>query len=246
MRYAAGSLIVTLALAACVVQTRPPAAKDVSAEYKAFINQAHDHLKSRGYGPAMSLLERAIALRPDAANAYNMLGIAYFLQENLGLAEENFLKAVSCQEDYAAAYNNLGNVHFLQGNAERAKDDFKKALSFSPDSAAANYSLATLLLSQGRYEEGLTYLSRGIALDPDYLEEHKDFTAGVALGGLDSPETYFSWARAYALQGDAPRTVEYLEKARVAGFREWKRLDTMNDFDKVRNSPELMKFRQDL
>ncbi|OGD12528.1 MAG: hypothetical protein A2Y86_04620, partial [Candidatus Aminicenantes bacterium RBG_13_62_12] len=180
------------------------------------------------------------------ADAYNLLGISYFLQENLRRAEEYFLRAVSLRKDYSAAYNNLGNVHFVQGNLDAAREDFRNALHISPDSAAANYSLAMLLFSQGKHEEGMTYLSRGIALEPNFLEQDRKFTAGIAQAGLTSTETYYSWAKVYALQDNPAKAVEFLQKAKEAGFRNRKRLEEDKDFDKIRSNPEFQLFLQDL
>jgi tetratricopeptide (TPR) repeat protein len=246
MRAAAGILALTLALAACSPRPGPATGPPLPADYRALIARAYDHLRAGEYEPAESALERAIALRSDGADAHNLLGIAHFLRENLRQAEECFLRAIRLREDYCAAFNNLGNVRFLQGNLKAAREDFKKALDIDPSSAAAHYGLAMLLFSQGKHEEGMTYLSRAIALDPDFLETNRGFASTAAVAGLASPETYYAWARAYALQENAAKAVEHLQKAREAGFKNWKRLDADRDFDKIRTAPEFVLFRQDL
>jgi len=246
MKTGAGILALGMALASCSLSPGPPPGAPLPADYRVLLAVAHDHLKAREYEAAEAALERAVVLRPDGAEAYNLLGIAHFLQENVRTAEECFLKAVRLRKDYSAAHNNLGNAFFLQGRLRSARESFKKAIAFSPDSAAGHYSLAMLLFAQGKHEEGLRCLSRGIALDPDYFEKNKGFAAGAAVSGLSSPETYYAWAKAYALQDNAAQAVAFLRKAKEAGFKNWKKLDGDGAFDAIRSSPEFVFFRQGL
>ncbi|MBM3297195.1 MAG: tetratricopeptide repeat protein [Candidatus Aminicenantes bacterium] len=239
-------LVLGLVAASCGRPPGPAQVPDVPGDYRALVRAAHAHLRERELAPAKAALERAVALHPSGAEAHNLLGIVHFLQENLRPAEECFLRAVGLKSDYAAAYNNLGNVHFLQGNVRTARRDLKKSIDLAPDSAAAHYSLAMVLFSQGKHEEGTACLSRGIALDPDFPERNRNLSAGVAVTGLTSPETYFAWARAYALQDHASKAVEFLEKAKEAGFKGWKRLDSEREFERIRDDPEFILFRQSL
>ncbi len=233
-----------LSLAAACALPPKSEVQSLSGDYNVCFGQGRDFLKQKQYDRAAEALAKAVALRPEASRAHNLLGIAYFLQEDFRRAEQAFLKAVDLDKEYVAAYLNLGNVNFMMGRLDRAESHFRKALSLNPASVSTLYSLGTLLLSQGRFDQGMAFLAQGIALDPDYLDRQRDFTANIAVAGLSSPETFFAWARVYAGQGNAAKAAFYLEKARNAGFKDWKRLDTEKEFEKVREDEEIKRFRK--
>lgn len=133
-------------------------------------------------------------------------------------------------------------MYFLRQQTEKAEEMFKKALSLGPDSIPANYSLGTLLLLQGRQEEGIRYLTRGIELDPDYLETHKTLTADVRTSGSDQSVLYFAYAKIYAARGEVEKTLDFLQKAKATGFRDWGRVASEKEFGKVREDPRIKDF----
>jgi tetratricopeptide (TPR) repeat protein len=235
--------IIFLALVACAPPPQPEV-QNISGDYNVHFSQGADFLKQKQYDRAIESLTKAVALRPEAPRAQNLLGMAYFLQENFKKAEEVFLKAIALDKNFTPAYINLGNVYFMQGQVDKAESTLKKTLSIAPQSVSALYSLGSLLLSQGQYEQGMAYLAQGVALDPDYLERQKDFTVSIASAGLNSPDTYFTWARVYAGQGNAAKAAEFLEKARNAGFKDWNRLETEKEFEKILGNPEIRRFRK--
>jgi tetratricopeptide (TPR) repeat protein len=235
--------IILLSLVACALPPKPEV-QNVSGDFNVYFGQGSDFLKQKQYDRAIESLTKAVALKPEASRAQNLLGIAYFLQENFKKAEEIFLKVIALDKNFPAAYINLGNVYFMLGQVEKAESALKKTLSIAPQSISALYSLGSLLLSQGRYEQGMAYLAQGIALDPEYLDRQKDFTVSIAVAGLSSPDTFFAWARVYAGQGNAAKAAYYLGKARNAGFKDWNRLETEKEFEKVLEDPEIKRFRK--
>jgi len=238
------AILILFGLAAACAPPPRPQVESLAGDYTLSLGQGIDFLKQKQYDRAAESLAKAASLRPQASRAQNLLGIAYLLQGNFKKAEDVFLKAVAADKDYTAAYLNLGNACFLMGQMAKAESHFKTALSIDHDSVSAFYSLGTLMLSQGRYEQGMAYLAQGVARDPDYLDRQRDFTASISVAGLSSPETFFSWAKVYAGQGNAAKAAQYLEKARNAGFKEWGRLETEKDFGKVLEDPEIKRFRK--
>ena len=55
-------------------------------------------------------------------------------------------------------------------------------------------------------------------------------------------ETYFIYAKAYAFAGNVDKTVEYLDKAREAGFVDWPRILREKEFEKVRDDTRVKNF----
>jgi tetratricopeptide (TPR) repeat protein len=75
--------------------------------------------------PAYGLVIRKL---PDLAIAYNGRGLAYYHEERLALALEDFSKAIELKSGYADAYANRAVVHRDQGDTEKATADLEKAI----------------------------------------------------------------------------------------------------------------------
>ncbi len=233
-----------LVLASCAtIKTRTQAeSKDKGQDFVFYFEQGTSSLKQGDYGAAVGQLDKAILLNPNSDKAHNFLGIAYINLKNYSAAEREFQKAVRLNPQYFEAYNNLGGVYFLRQQFDKAEEMFRKALAVGPDSIPANYSLGTLLLLQGRMEQGARYLTRGIELDPDYLETHKTLTADVRTSGADQSVLYFAYAKIYAARGDVGKTLDFFQKAKATGFRDWGRVASEKDFEKVREDPRIKDF----
>jgi Tfp pilus assembly protein PilF len=233
-----------LVLTSCAtITTRPEAeSKDKARDFAFYFDQGTASLKQGNYGAAVGQFDKAILLDPNSDKAHNLLAIAHINLKNYSAAERELQKAVLLNPQYFEAYNNLGGVYFLRQQFEKAEEMFKKALAVGPDSIPANYGLGTLLLLQGRMEEGTRYLTRGIELDPDYLETHKTLSADVRTSDSDQSLLYFAYAKIYAARGDVEKTLDFFQKAKATGFREWRRVASEKDFEKVREDPRIKNF----
>ena len=233
-----------LVLASCATtETKPSTESDFARQsFDSCFEQGISSLRQGDYRGAVVHFERAISLNPNSDKARNLRGVAYLNLKNYPAAMRDFQKAISLNPDYSEAYNNLGGVYFLRQRLEEAEEMFRKALSLAPDSIPTLYSLGTLLILQGRFEEGSRYLARGIDLDPDYLETHKTLTADIRSPASEQSEVCFTYARIYASNGDVEKTLEFLEKAKRAGFTDWQRVSSEKEFEKVRDDPKIKDF----
>jgi len=229
---------------ACAGRAVPPssAATPGTSFFDLHLKQGLSFLAQGDYGRAADELRTAVEISPDSSKAHNYLGLCYFHQKAYDPAREQFEKAVALDSSFATAYNNLAGVYSVKLQFAKAEELYKKALSLSPDMISANYSLGILFLNLGRTEEGAPYLSRGIALDPDYLDKHKELVTTFSSLSFDMKESYFAYAKAYASAGNIEKTVDYLEKARKAGFAEWQRILREKEFEKVRDDPRIRNF----
>jgi tetratricopeptide (TPR) repeat protein len=170
----------------------------------------------------------------------NLLGMSYFFQNDYKTAKAKFERAIALNPSYAVAYANLGNSYFMNGQAEKAEEFLKKAIGISPNLVSAYYSLGAIYIGLGRADDAATYLGKGLELDPAYLDTHKSFIAVPS--AQNAAEFHFAWARVFALRADVKKTVEFLENAKRAGFREWGRIESDKAFDLVRDNPEIRKY----
>jgi tetratricopeptide (TPR) repeat protein len=241
-----GFIAFCLILASCATtKTGPaPAGKVQVRDFNFYLRQGSLRIEKAEYREARADLDNAISLNPKSDKAYNLRGIASLNLNDSRAAEADFQEAVRLNPSYVEAYSNLGAVYFLDHKLQGSEEMYKKALSLNPDSTATNYSLGTLLIFQGRIEEGTRYLAHGIELDPNYLETHKIFTAEFTSSQADVAELYLTFARLYASKGDADRTLEFLHKAKEAGFRDWARIAGEKEFESVLADPRIKEFLQ--
>ena len=92
---------------------------------------------------AIEAYNKALAIKPDYAEAYNNMGNALKEQGKLEEAIEAYNKALAIKPDYAEAYYNMGNALKEQGKLEEAIEAYNKALAIKPDYEGARVKSST-------------------------------------------------------------------------------------------------------
>ncbi len=121
---------------------------------------------------ATALIGKAIALRPDHADAHNNLGNALKDRGKLDEAVVAYRKALELNPDHAKAHNNLGSALTNQGKLEDAVAAYRKALELKPDYADAHNNLGNARRDQGKLEEAVAAYRKALELQPDYVPAH--------------------------------------------------------------------------
>jgi tetratricopeptide (TPR) repeat protein/SAM-dependent methyltransferase len=122
---------------------------------------------------------KALAIKPDYAEAYYNMGITLQEQGKLEEAIEAYNKSLAIKPDYAEAYNNLGATLQEQGKLEEAIDAYNKALAIKPDYAEAYYNMGITLQELGKLEEAIEAYNKALAIKPDYAEAY--YNMGITL-----------------------------------------------------------------
>lgn len=235
-------ILLAYLLAALGCAPSPPPAEAPGRDFQYYMDIGTSRMRDGDYGQAIGAFKRAVEINPRAARALNLLGICQLHEKDYQSARVQFEKAAAEDPSFAQAFGNLGSLDFIERKFDEARKLFEKAIQLDPRLASAYYSLGSMLLIQGHSEDGLKYLFKGFELAPDYLEKHAASTLGFSMDEFKSSEYYFSLARFYAAAGKPEKTLEYLEKAGDAGFREWARIAGEKDFDNVRGDPRILDF----
>jgi len=199
-------------------------------------------LEQKKYDEAINELRQASILKPDSDKVYNFLGIGYFMKNNLDEARKCFQKALAINPAYAAAYCNLGNLQFKEGNVDSAVETLSQAIAAFGDNASLHFSLGTILLHKGEIDQGFAHLEKVMELDPGYLDREKSFSFETSEKDLPRPEIFFRYACLYASTGNLEKTLQYLGKAKKAGFVEWERIRHDDAFARLRDDPQIKKY----
>ena len=128
------------------------------------------------YNRAISNFQRAIALAPGMARAYDNLGLCYFYQNQNDLAVENYQKAIELDRGSghpsAWPYLNLAITQQFLNQLSDAEKNLREAIRLDPSFAKAHFQLGTVLESLQEPEAALEELKEAARLDPAFAEPH--------------------------------------------------------------------------
>jgi protein O-GlcNAc transferase len=151
-----------------------------------------------GRKDAADLIARAVALKPEFAEAHNDLGVVLGAQGRFGEAVACFEQAVALKPDYAEALNNLGNVFRELGRLGEAVAQYERALALQPSNPMTQIYLGNALKAQGNIDAAVSRYRRALAIDPNLGIAHYNLGTTIKqLGQLE--EAVFHYRRALAL-----------------------------------------------
>lgn len=152
-----------------------------------------------GRDDAISLLGRAVALKPDSAKMHNDLGAMLAACARLTEAAASFQRAIEINPRYTEARANLGMALARQGRYADANAAFEAALKADPDAVMARLHYGDVLRAQRRLDDAAAHYRRAVAIDPDFAIGHYNLAVTARdLGRLDEAVTHHR--RALALQ----------------------------------------------
>jgi adenylate cyclase len=155
---------------------------------------------------AKQLAEEAIALDPNYAWAYYILGRTHMMdvwyasnkspKDSIAKSRELAKKAIVLDDSLAEAYALLGYLFTMTGQHDKAIAQVEKAVALNPNSADLHYRLGKVLIFVGRWEESIPEYKKAIRFDP-------------------IPPNYYLWSLgyAYAWTGQYEEAITWCEKA---------------------------------
>lgn len=123
---------------------------------------------------AAAAFERAVQLKPDAAEDYRNLALAYREMGDMERAIECFQQAVRLNPRFAEAYNNLGRLLHAQMRFDEAENAFRSVIRIVPGHFVAHNNLGNVLFDQGRRDEAAQCFRHAIGLRADYVPAHNN------------------------------------------------------------------------
>jgi adenylate cyclase len=177
---------------------------------------------------ARQMFEEAIALEPENAGAYTMLGWTYLMEiwfglsespgKSMGRAAELAQKALALDDTLDPPHSLLGSIYLLKRQYEKAIAEEERAVALNPNGADAHAHLGMTLNYVGRPEEAIALLKKAILLNPIppnwYLftlgdgyrmtEQYEEAVAAykrVLHGNPDDMRAHIGLAATYSLSG---------------------------------------------
>lgn len=100
------------------------------AAYKEYVKGGNYLAGENKYDAAVESYRKAISMKPNAAEAYSLMGSALAMAGKDREAEEALRKAVALQPTWAEGYFHLGNFLKAKGKNREAEEAFRKAKQY--------------------------------------------------------------------------------------------------------------------
>jgi len=128
----------------------------------AWLDQAIE-LQERGRtDAAIEKVTAALSLRPDYAEAHNLIAVCYDEKAQYRKAQDEYKRAIKLEPDNARFLNNIGYSYYLAGEYKDAIKWYQKALKLTPDDRRLNNNLGLAYGRKGEYDRALQYFTQAV------------------------------------------------------------------------------------
>ena len=138
-------------------------------------DKANEDMARQDWKKAAERLNKAIAIYPQYAAAYNNLGVLYSRTNDYVREQEALEKAISLNDHFAPAFDNLGKLCLRQKNFARAETLLEKSVSVDPANMGSLMLLAEAQYMNHRYDAAIVS-----ALHAHTAPQHPSFVHYIA------------------------------------------------------------------
>src|SRR5882724_8247604 len=136
-------------------------------------DKSNDQIARQDFNKALQSLNRAIAIYPAYAGAYNNLGVVYARLGDRDRERDALQKALSINDRFAPAYVNLGRMNIAAGDFPNAESELTKAASYDPKDAMTLVLLAYSELMDKHFDQVITASRKAHTLQGTHAFVHQ-------------------------------------------------------------------------
>lgn len=146
-------------------------------KFRGLINLAVAYKDGKEYEKATEVIDRAVALYPDAAHGYFCRALISIDRKDYPAALQDLNRALEIDPKNAKAYSSRGLARFRMGTFGPALDDFAAALELDPGIASVYNTRGVYFLERGEYDAAYRDFIRALSLVPDEAEHHTNLAS---------------------------------------------------------------------
>jgi tetratricopeptide (TPR) repeat protein len=151
-------------LNARIAQIPPAARKEFEAGRR--------RMKAQDAAGSAQHFQKAIALYPQYAEAYQLLGVVHLEGGELGEAEPELQKAAEIEPHMSTAQFALGICRNEMAKYVEAEAALLRGLALDPESPDGHYELAKTYWALGRWQDAAPHAQKAVTLKPDVGPPH--------------------------------------------------------------------------
>src|SRR5262245_44537837 len=171
-------LVAVMLAAACAAPLAPQGVAD-SAPHHWIVGMKF--LAENEVDRARAEFERARALDPTYAPAWEGLGLVALRRGDFAAAVENLETSKEKDRKYVGAYLGLARVHAAQGELDAARREAEAAVKLEPRNARAHLVLGQVLLKALDFTRAEASFSRALELEPASAEARREWDRSVKI-----------------------------------------------------------------
>jgi tetratricopeptide (TPR) repeat protein len=175
----AGIVLSGLVLAACATPPLKPQGVGDTPAHHYMVGMKL--LETADLGQAQQEFERARALAPDYAPAWEGLGLVALARKDLPTAESLLKTAKSKQGKYVPAYLGLARVYSAKGEHDRAQREAAAAVDLEPRNARTHLVLGQVRLAAYDFQRAEISFARALELAPTSSEARREWDRSVRI-----------------------------------------------------------------
>lgn len=175
--------------------------------FRGYSNLGATYIRLDRYPEAIKLLQNSIKIRPTE-DAFSNLGTAFYSLRQFDQAGKSYSEATKLNDQKYVIWGNLGDSYYYSGKRADAMLAYQKAVSLAMRSLEINPRDSAVLSNTAGYYAMLGQRREAF----DYLER------ALQLSGNQDPELLFDAAMVHNQLGETSVALQWLEKARNAGF----------------------------
>ncbi|WAK74292.1 MULTISPECIES: tetratricopeptide repeat protein [Oscillatoriales] len=145
------------------------------------VAQVEANLQEKQFQQALSLCQQVLALDPETANIYALLGKALLGMKRLPEAVAAFQKAVQLNPEDATIHTNLGSLAARMQGWEQAIKCYERAIALQPDLVAAHRNLGKVWHKLGKPQQAVSCRYQALILQPEEGEVSEFLAVGNSL-----------------------------------------------------------------
>jgi tetratricopeptide (TPR) repeat protein len=151
--------------------------------YRAETNLGFAHARAQSARAALSAYDRALARKPDFAQALSYRGSLYADLGDAARAEADLRAAIAARPRHVEAHNTLGLVLASANRLDEAIASFRRAVTVQPAFGQAWNNLGIALAMSGRLPEAIEAFRESVRLQPGSGEAHLNLGTALADSG---------------------------------------------------------------
>jgi tetratricopeptide (TPR) repeat protein len=132
------------------------------------LDKANEEMAIHNWKKSLEHLNKAIALAPGWATAYNNLGVCYAKTNDIPHEEEALKKAISLDDHFAPALVNYGKLCIRQKDFQQAEAVLQKAATAEPNDARTLLLLAYSEYMNRHFDAAIASAKQAHALGSDH------------------------------------------------------------------------------